>query len=56
MSSMMKVGQNCRAFIAQRSLGSGIQNILFNNIRTVEEAKECVCVVRAEIPSVKGIN
>jgi 4-hydroxy-2-oxoheptanedioate aldolase len=56
MSSMIKVDQNNRAFIAQRALGSGIQNILFTDIRTVEEARECVRIVRAETPSAKGIN
>ena len=56
MSSMIKVDQNCRAFIAQRALGSGIQNILFTDIRTVEDARECVRIVRAETPQTKGIN
>jgi len=56
MSSMIKVDQNCKAFIAQRALGSGIQNILFTDIRTVEDAQECVRIVRAETPSIKGIN
>ena len=56
MSSMIKVDQNCRAFIAQRALGSGIQNILFTDIRTVEEARECVRIVRAETSQTKGLN
>ena len=56
MSSMIKIDQNNRAFIAQRALGSGIQNILFTDIRTVEDARECVCIVRAETPQTKGIN
>lgn len=56
MSSMIKVDQNNRAFIAQRALGSGIQNILFTDIRTAEDARECVRIVRAETPSTKGIN
>ena len=56
MSSMIKVDQNCRAFIAQRALGSGIQNILFTDIRTVEDARECVSIVRAETPQTGGIN
>jgi len=56
MSSMIKVDQNNRAFIAQRALGSGIQNILFTDIRTVEDAKECVRIVRAETPSDNGVN
>jgi len=56
MSSMMKVDQNCRAFIAQRALRAGIQNILFADIRTVEEAKKCVRIVRAETPETNGTN
>lgn len=56
MSSMIKVDQNNRAFIAQRALGSGIQNILFADIRTMEDAKECVGIVRAETPQTKGVN
>lgn len=56
MSSMIKVDQNNRAFIAQRSLGSGIQNILFTDIRTVGDAQECVRIVRGETPQTKGLN
>ena len=35
MSSMFKVDQEPNGFLAQRALGSGIQNILFTDIRTV---------------------
>jgi len=56
MSSMMKVDQQPRSFIAQRALGSGMQNILFTDIRTVEDAKECVRIVRPETPEMKGTN
>jgi len=56
MSSMIKVDQEPRAFIAQRALGSGIQNILFADIRTVEDANECVRIVKPETPELKGIH
>lgn len=56
MSSMMKVDQEPRMFLAQRALGSGIQNILFANVRTVEQAKECVRIVKPEVPGIKGLN
>jgi len=56
MSSMMKIDQNSKAFIAQRALGSGIQNILFTDIRSIEDAKECVNIVKPETPEFKGIN
>jgi 4-hydroxy-2-oxoheptanedioate aldolase len=56
MSTMMKVDQEPRGYLAQRAIGSGIQNILFADVRTVEDAKECVRIVRAETPETKGIN
>jgi 2-keto-3-deoxy-L-rhamnonate aldolase RhmA len=56
MSSMMKVDQEPRGFIAQRALGSGIQNILFTDVRTVEDAQECVRIVKPETPELKGIH
>lgn len=56
MSSMMKVDVEPKTFLAQRALGAGIQNILFTDIRTVEDAKESVRAVRCETPEAKGIN
>ncbi len=56
MSSMMKVDQEPRGFIAQRALGAGFQNILFSDIRSVEDAEECVRIVRPETPEGKGTN
>jgi len=56
MSTMMKVDQDPRTYLAQRALGSGIQNILFADIRTVEDAKECVQAVRADTPKTGGTN
>jgi 4-hydroxy-2-oxoheptanedioate aldolase len=56
MSTMMKVDQEPRGYLAQRAIGSGIQNILFADVRTVEDAHECVRIVRAETPETKGIN
>lgn len=56
ISSMFKVDQEPNGFIAQRALGSGIQNILFTDIRSVEDAKRCVKIVKPETPLHKGIN
>jgi 4-hydroxy-2-oxoheptanedioate aldolase len=42
MSSMMKVDQEPRTFLATRALGSGIQSVLFADIRTIEDAELCV--------------
>ena len=56
ISSMMKIDQDPRCFIAQRSLGSGIQNVLFADIRTVEDAEEWVRIVKLETPGKKGLH
>lgn len=56
MSSMIKIDQFHRDFIAQRALGSGIQNVLFTDVRTAEEVRDCVRLVRAETPRTGGLN
>ena len=56
MSSIMKIDQEPKSFLAQRALGSGIQNILFSDIRSVKDAEECVATVKMETPEDKGIH
>jgi 2-keto-3-deoxy-L-rhamnonate aldolase RhmA len=56
MSAMMKVEEQTRGFIATRAIDSGIQNVLFTDCRSAEEACECVRYVRAETPKSKGIH
>ncbi len=55
MSSMMKIDQEPRIYLAGRAIGSGIQNLLFADIRTVEDAKEAVAAARAETPRTRGL-
>jgi 2-keto-3-deoxy-L-rhamnonate aldolase RhmA len=54
LSGMIKVEQESRTHLAVRAISSGIQNILFSDIRTAEEAQECVQAVRAETPLTGG--
>ena len=54
MTGMIKVEQEPRTHLTVRSLGSGIQNVLFADPRTVEDVQECVAAVRAERPSSGG--
>jgi len=54
MSAMMKIEQEPRTYLAVRAIGSGIQNLLFADIRSVEDAQECVQAVRAESPQTGG--
>lgn len=56
MSSMMKIEQEPRTYLAIRAIGSGIQNVLFADPRTVEDVQECVRAVRAESPQTGGIH
>lgn len=55
-SGMMKVEQEPKTQLAIRSIGSGIQNLLFADIRSVEDAEECVRATRAECPGSDGVH
>jgi 4-hydroxy-2-oxoheptanedioate aldolase len=53
-SGMIKIEQDTRGHLAMRAIGSGIQNVLFADVRTVEDARTCVRSVRAEHPDHLG--
>ena len=54
VSGLVKVDRENRAFVAQRAIGSGLQNILFSDAHDAAEAEECVAAVRAETPQTGG--
>src|SRR5262249_26265181 len=54
MSAMMKSEQEPRTYLTVRAIGSGIQNVLFADPRTVEDVQECVRAVRPETPEARG--
>jgi len=56
ISSMIKIDQEPRTFIAERALAAGIQNVLFADIRTVDDAEQAVKAVRAEPKGVMGMG
>jgi 2-keto-3-deoxy-L-rhamnonate aldolase RhmA len=55
MSAIIKLDQEPRVYLAVRSVGSGIQNLLFADIRSVEDARQAVRAARAETPQTKGL-
>ena len=55
MTGMIKVDDLPRRYLAGRAIGSGIQNILFADVRSVADAEECVRSVRAESPETGGL-
>ncbi|MBW2622274.1 MAG: 2,4-dihydroxyhept-2-ene-1,7-dioic acid aldolase [Deltaproteobacteria bacterium] len=56
MSSMMKVEEQTKGFIATRSIDAGIQNVLFTDCRSADDVRECVQVVRPETPEAGGTH
>ena len=56
ISSMIKIDQEPRTYLAERALAVGIQNVLFADIRTVEDAEAAVRAVRAEPKGINGVR
>lgn len=54
MSTMIKVDQEPRLFLAQRAIGAGFQSVLFSDCRNVDDAVECVRAVRPDTPKDGG--
>jgi 4-hydroxy-2-oxoheptanedioate aldolase len=55
-TGMIKVEQDTRGHLAMRAIGSGIQNLLFADVRTPDEALQCVRGTRAEHPDHRGLH
>src|SRR5258708_2412546 len=55
LSSMIKVDQEPRTFLAQRGIGAGFQSVLFADCRTVDDARACIRAVRPDTPEDGGI-
>lgn len=54
LSSLIKLDQQPRTFLAQRAIGAGFQAVLFADIRGVEDARECVAAARPDTPDGGG--
>ena len=56
MSSMIKVDQEPRGFLAQRGIGAGFQSVLFADCRSADDVRECVRITRPDTPEDGGIH
>ena len=56
LSSMIKVEQDPRMWLTQRAIDSGFDSILFTDIRTAAEVKECLSYIHAETPEDGGVH
>jgi len=54
-SPMIKIDRHPKDWLAQRAIGAGFQAILFADIMTVEEARECVRAVKLPAEGVNGV-
>jgi 2-keto-3-deoxy-L-rhamnonate aldolase RhmA len=55
MTSMMKIEQVPKEWLAGRANGSGIQNLLFADTRTADDARSAVAAARPETPGSNGV-
>lgn len=56
IGGMLKIEQSERMHHAMRAIGSGFQSVLFADVRSVEDARECLRAVRAETPKRPGLH
>jgi len=56
MSPIIKIDQEPRGFMAQRSIGAGFQGVLFADCRNADDVQQCVRIVRPETPTDGGIH
>ena len=54
LGGMIKIEQTQWTHQAMRAIGSGFQEVLFADLRTVADAAACVAAVRAETPGTGG--
>jgi len=52
MAVMLKIDEQSRSIITSRALDSGFQSCLFADLRTADDVKECIRLVRAESPEI----
>jgi 4-hydroxy-2-oxoheptanedioate aldolase len=56
MATMIKIDEQSRAILTSRALDSGFQSVLFADVRTADDVRECIRFVRAELPDTGGIH
>jgi 4-hydroxy-2-oxoheptanedioate aldolase len=52
---MIKVDADPRQFLAQRAIGAGFESVLFADVRSAEDARQCVRIVKPDTPEDFGL-
>jgi len=55
MGSMIKIDQSHQAFLAQRGIGAGFESVLFTDVRSVDDVKECILLATPDTPPDNGL-
>jgi 4-hydroxy-2-oxoheptanedioate aldolase len=55
-SGLIKMERSAQSHLAIRAMAAGIENLLFTDLRTAEDARECVRIVRPETPEDGGTH
>jgi 4-hydroxy-2-oxoheptanedioate aldolase len=55
-TGLIKMERSAQAHLAVRAMAAGIQNLLFTDVRTAEDAKECIRIAKPEIPGSIGTH
>ena len=54
LSTMIKVDQEPRGFLAQRAIGSGFQSVLFADCQNADDVRECIRIANPDTPQDGG--
>ena len=54
MSAIIKVDAEPRTYLAQRGVGAGFQGVLFADVRSPEDARDCVRILKPDTPQDDG--
>src|SRR5947209_7057515 len=55
-TGLIKMEQAAQHQLAVRAMAAGIENLLFTDVRSEAEARECVRIVRPEVPDSPGVH
>src|SRR5258708_18225413 len=55
-TGLIKMEQSAQHHLAIRAMAAGIQNLLFTDVRTADDARECVQIVKPETPEIGGTH
>src|SRR4029077_8695215 len=53
-TGLIKMEQSAQHHLAVRAMAAGIQNLLFTDVRSAADARECVRIVKPETPEIGG--